>query len=63
MAAKKSKKGARTPKSSARKRTLNPPGGAPRASKGAPFSEQDPKRRLGNFEGTGEAARRTQRAD
>ena len=35
MAAKKSKKGVRPPKPSARKRTLNPPGAAPRASKGS----------------------------
>jgi hypothetical protein len=28
---------------------------------GAPFSEQDPKRRLGNFEGAGEHARKGSR--
>lgn len=39
-------------KPSARKRTLNAPGKA--ASGGAPFNDQDAKRRLGQFEGAGE---------
>lgn len=34
--------------------TENPSGGQ-ESGGGAPFTEQDPKRRLGNFEGAGEA--------
>lgn len=42
-------------KASARKKTVNAPGkGAPT---GAPFNDQDVKRRLGQFEGAGEHAR------
>lgn len=52
MAKKASKQSA---KRSVKKRTLNPPGG--RIAKGAPFNEQDPKRRLGNYESAGEHAR------
>lgn len=55
MATKKAKS---TAKSSAKKsRTLNPTGGG-NPGGGAPFNEQDPKRRLGNFEGAGEHPRK-----
>jgi hypothetical protein len=39
----------------ARKRTTKATTG--KKAKGAPFNEQDPKRRLGNFTGAGEHAR------
>jgi len=39
-------------KPSLQKRSLN--AGSHEKSRGAPFSEQDPKRRLGDFTGTGE---------
>jgi len=54
MAKKASKKAV---KPTVKKRTLNPPGGSGKGSKGSPFNEQDPKRRLGNFESAGEHAR------
>jgi hypothetical protein len=41
-------------KPTVKKRTLNPAGDMPR---GAPFQEQDVKRRLGNFQTAGEHAR------
>jgi hypothetical protein len=50
----KSKKPA-TMKAGTRKRSLNVPGKTP--SKGAPFNDQDVKRRLGQFESAGEHAR------
>ena len=34
---------------------------APKRPAGAPFNEQDPKRRLGNFSGAGEHARQGSR--
>jgi hypothetical protein len=43
-------------KPTVKKRTLNP-SGAGRVTRGAPATDQDPKRRLGNFEGAGEHAR------
>ncbi len=49
MAAKKST-GA-SAKANVKKRTLNPTGSV---GGGAPMNEQDPKRRMGNFEGAGE---------
>jgi hypothetical protein len=55
MAAKKTKRAA-TMKPSAAKRTLNA-GKKTKPTKGAPFNEQDPKRRLGDFVGAGEHAR------
>jgi len=42
-------------KPTVQKRSLN--AGEHGKSRGAPFSEQDPKRRLGDFTGTGEHAR------
>lgn len=47
------KKGKSTAKATAKKRTVNPTGGA-RPAKGVPFNEQDSKRRLGNFSTAGE---------
>lgn len=44
-------------KSTAKKRTLNPSGGSRSKTTGQPFQEQDPKRRLGNYESAGEHAR------
>lgn len=41
-------------------RSLNAGTGAVEGG-GAPFNEQDPKRRLGNFEGSGEAPRKGSR--
>ena len=50
------KKGSKSPvKATVKKRSLNVGGGTPPA--GDPFSNQDIKRRLGNFEGAGEHAR------
>lgn len=43
-------------KKAKKQRTLNPPGGASQTS-GAPFNDQDSKRRLGNYEGAGEHPR------
>jgi hypothetical protein len=37
-------------------REETPNAGAQNPASGAPFEEQDPKRRLGNFEGKGEHA-------
>lgn len=54
MPTKKSKSPA---KASAKKRTLNPPGGAQRKTRGAPTTDLDAKRRLGNFATAGEHAR------
>ena len=54
--AKQKSRGPVTNKASAKKRTLNA-SGAGKKSGGAPFNEQDPKRRLGNFVGAGEHAR------
>jgi hypothetical protein len=48
------KKGNPKTKATAKKRTVNPPGGAPRVDQGSPFNEQDVKRRLGGFTTTGE---------
>jgi hypothetical protein len=45
----------RTVKTTAKKRTLNARGS--KASEGAPFNDQDVKRRLGNFVTAGEHAR------
>jgi hypothetical protein len=45
-----------TNKLSAKKRTLNADTAGKRAT-GAPFNEQDPKRRLGNYVTAGEHAR------
>jgi hypothetical protein len=42
-------------KSTVKKRTLNV--SASKITHGAPFQEQDPKRRLGNFSGAGEHPR------
>ena len=47
---------ARTAKTTAKKRSVNVTGHGKKPA-GAPFSEQDPKRRLGNFVGAGEHAR------
>ena len=44
-------------KATVKKRTLNPPGGG-RKTRGAPATDLDPKRRLGNFEGAGEHSRK-----
>jgi hypothetical protein len=49
-----------TAKASVKKRTLNMANSPQK--KGAPFSEQDPKRRLGNFEGKGEPSRKGSRS-
>lgn len=49
------KKSQSTIKASVKKRSLNV--GAAKKTSGAPFSNQDAKRRLGNFEGAGEHAR------
>ena len=57
MPAKRSTKSKATVKSTVKKRTLNPPGGSKKAGRGAPFNDQDAKRRLGNFEGAGEHPR------
>jgi hypothetical protein len=38
-------------------RSLNVPGSRVKAAAGAPATEQDPKKRLGNFTGAGEHAR------
>jgi hypothetical protein len=46
---------ARPVKATVKKRSLN--AGTARKTKGAGFNEQDPKRRLGNFETAGEHAR------
>jgi hypothetical protein len=54
--AKQKSRGPVTNKASAKKRTLNA-SGAGKKSGGAPFNEQDTKRRLGNFVGAGEHAR------
>ena len=54
MATKKRKDPAVKP--TVKKRTLNSTGSKPAG--GAPASEQDVKRRLGNFEGAGEAPRK-----
>jgi hypothetical protein len=43
-------------KPTVKKRTLNP-SGTGRMVRGAPATDQDSKRRLGNFEGAGEHAR------
>lgn len=53
MPARKTKSAA---KPTVKKRTLNPPGGS-KKTRGAPFTDQDPKRRLGNFQTAGEHAR------
>jgi hypothetical protein len=50
------KKSVSAPKSTVKKRSLNPSGKG-RMVRGAPMTEQDAKRRLGNFEGAGEHAR------
>lgn len=50
------RKSVTTTKPSASKRTLNNDRKAEKKG-GAPFHEQDPKRRLGDFVGTGEHAR------
>lgn len=54
MAGKKSKP---KTKSTVKKRTLNPPEGGQPVSGGEPFSDLDPKRRLGNFSTAGEHPR------
>lgn len=54
MAKKKSK--SPTQKTSVKKRTLNPTKGT-KAAAGAPFNDQDAKRRLGNYTTAGEHAR------
>lgn len=51
------KKGKSAAKASAKKRTLNPPGGTQRKPRGDPTTDLDAKRRLGNFETAGEHAR------
>ena len=51
-----SKKGKPKVKSTVKKRTLNPPDATAKPSRGAPPSEQDPKRRLGRYETAGEHA-------
>ena len=51
------KKGKPTAKASAKKQTLNPPGETQRKTRGAPATDLDPKRRLGNFEAAGEHSR------
>jgi len=62
MAKKKTKKSV-TPAKSSSSRTINSPRGKATAKKAgmpsSPFAEQDPKRRLGNFVGKGEAPRKT----
>ncbi len=52
---KKTSKQVGTAKSSVKKRTLNAVKN--HGSRGAPFNEQDPQRRLGNFVSAGEHAR------
>ena len=62
--AKKSTKKQTPVKPSAKKRTLNPttPARSKKAgSPSSPFAEQDPKRRIGTFEGKGEPPLRVQR--
>jgi len=51
----------RAVKATTKKRSVNAgkPGGTP--PRGAPTTDQDPKRRLGNFTGTGEAPRKGHR--
>lgn len=56
MGIKRTKKAAAADKTSVKKRTLNATNTGQPAS-GAPFSEQDPKRRAGNFVGKGEFPR------
>lgn len=51
------KKGKLTGKASVKRRTLNPPGGTPYKPRGAPATDLDVKRRLGNFTTAGEHAR------
>jgi hypothetical protein len=55
MAIKKRKAAA---KPTVKKRTLNAPQQESEKQRGAPFNDQDIKRRFGRFEGTGEATRR-----
>ena len=43
-------------KNSVKRRSVNVIGGVPKKKGGAPFNEQDMKRRLGNFTGAGEHA-------
>ena len=50
-------KGTSTVKPIFRKRVLNPTSGILNPNRGAPFNEQDPRRRLGNFVTAGEHAR------
>jgi hypothetical protein len=52
VAKKAAKKSAARPKAKVKKKIKDAPIGS-----GAPFNEQDPKRRLGNFSGAGEHAR------
>lgn len=52
------KKTRSTAKASAKKRTLNPTGSTQRKTRGAPQTDLDPKRRLGDFEGAGEHPRK-----
>lgn len=50
--------GGKSAKKSTKSRSLNPPGADEKAKQpGAPFNEQDPKRRLGNFSTAGEPHR------
>jgi hypothetical protein len=51
------KKSTRSVKPSVKSRTLNHPQASP-PPRGAPASDQDPQRRLGNFEGAGETSRK-----
>lgn len=53
MSVKKTKRSPVKPSVKNRSLTANTPAG----SRGQPFHEQDPKRRLGNFEGKGEHSR------
>ncbi len=51
----KGKSGGSKARATVKKRSINSPVTRPKS--GAPFNEQDPQRRLGNFESAGEHAR------
>jgi hypothetical protein len=51
------KKTAKKPAKGQKSRSLNAPGSRVKAAAGAPTTEQDPKKRLGNFTTAGEHAR------
>ena len=57
MGTKRTKKPAAAEKPTTAKRTLNAGAKSENPATGAPFSEQDPKRRSGRFEGKGEFTR------